>query len=67
MITHPAVSLLSHTFSRADLFLVVFCTVDDWMKQLFGSANAPRKRRGPTDQEFSDSEVLSVLLVGELC
>ena len=67
MIAHPAVSLLSHTFSRTDLFVVVFCVVDDWMKQTFGSSNAPRKRRGPTDNEFSDSEVLSVLLVGEMC
>lgn len=67
MISHPAVSLLSHNFSRSDLFSVVFCVVDDWMKQRFGSSNAPRRGRGPTEEEFADSEVLSVVLVGELC
>jgi hypothetical protein len=67
MITHPSLSLLSANFSREDLFLVVFCHVDDWMKTRFGSSNAPRKRRGPRDDEFADAEVLTVLLVGELC
>src|SRR5437763_3550899 len=67
MITHPSLTSLSHTFSREDLFLVVFCLVDDWMKARFGSSNAPRARRGPRDDEFSDAEVLTVLLVGELC
>jgi hypothetical protein len=67
MITHPSLTSLSTTFSRNDLFLVVFCLVDDWMKARFGSSNAPRKRRGPRDAEFSDAEVLTVLLVGELC
>jgi hypothetical protein len=67
MIAHPAVSLLSHNFSREDLFLVVYCLVDDWMQQRFGSSNQPRKRRGPRTDEFADSEVLSIILVGELC
>jgi hypothetical protein len=67
MITHPSLTSLSTTFSRDDLFLVVFCVVDDWMKARFGSSNAPRQRRGPNDGEFSDAEVLTVLLVGELC
>ncbi len=67
MITHPSLPLLSGTFSREDLFLVVYCVVDDWMHARFGSANAPRARRGPSDAEFSDAEVLTVLLVGELC
>lgn len=67
MIAHPAVPLLSHTFSREDLFLVVYCLVDDWMHQRFGSSNAQRKRRGPRPEEFADSEVLTLLLVGELC
>jgi hypothetical protein len=67
MITHPSLPLLSGTFSREDLFLVVYCVVDDWMQARFGSANAPRARRGPGDGEFSDAEVLTVLLVGELC
>lgn len=67
MITHPSLSLLSTPFSREDLFLVVYCVVDDWMHTRFGSANAPRARRGPGDAEFSDAEVLTVLLVGELC
>jgi DDE family transposase len=67
MITHPSLTSLSTDFSRADLFLVVFCLVDDWMKARFGSSNAPRKRRGPRDEEFSDAELLTVLLVGELC
>src|SRR5207247_1591066 len=67
MITHPSLTSLSHTFSRNDLFLVTFCLVDDWMKARFGSSNAPRRRRGPRDDEFSDAEVLTVLVVGELC
>jgi hypothetical protein len=67
MITHPSLSLLSTPFSREDLFLVVYCVVDDWLHTRFGSANAPRARRGPGDAEFSDAEVLTVLLVGELC
>src|SRR5436309_973549 len=67
MITHPSLALLSANFSREDLFLVVFCHVDDWMKARFGRSNAPRKRRGPRDDEFADAEVLTVLLVGELC
>jgi hypothetical protein len=37
------------------------------MKESFGQSNAPRKGRGPRQDEFSDSEVLTVLLVGELC
>jgi hypothetical protein len=67
MLAHPAVPLLSHTFSREDLFLVVYCLIDDWMHQHFGASNQPRRRRGPAAHEFSDSEVLTVLLVGELC
>lgn len=67
MVRHPAPSLLSGTFSRSDLFVVVFCVVDDWMKNRFGQANAPRKGRGPRADEFADSQVLTVLLVGELC
>jgi hypothetical protein len=67
MIVHPAVLSLSHNFSREDLFLVVYCLVDDWMHTRFGSSNQPRKRRGPREDEFADSEVLTVLLVGELC
>lgn len=67
MITHPSLSLLSTPFSREDLFLVVYCVVDDWMHARFGSANAPRARRGPGAGEFTDAEVLTVLLVGELC
>jgi hypothetical protein len=67
MITHPALQVLSGTFSREDLFLVVYCLVDDWMHQQFGASNAPRQHRGPTPEEFADAEVLTVLLVGELC
>jgi hypothetical protein len=67
MVIHPSLSLLSGTFSREDLFLVVYCVIDDWMRTRFGSANAPRARRGPGAAEFSDAEVLTVLLVGELC
>jgi hypothetical protein len=67
MIAHPSLPLLSHTFSREDLFLVVYCLVDDWMHARFGSSNAPRRRRGPRQDEFSDAEVVTVLLVGELC
>jgi hypothetical protein len=66
MYTHPAVLSLSHNFSRQDLFLVVFCLVDDWMQQQFGASNQPR-RRGTNHLDFADSEVLTVLLVGELC
>jgi hypothetical protein len=67
MLAHPAVHSLSHTFSREDLFLVVYCLVDDYMHTRFGSSNQPRKRRGPKQDEFADSEVLTLLLVGELC
>jgi DDE family transposase len=67
MIRHPSLPLLSGSFSREDLFLVVYCVVDDWLHARFGSANAPRARRGPGAAEFSDAEVLTVLLVGELC
>jgi hypothetical protein len=67
MIAHPAASLLSHGFDRTDLFLAVYCLVDDWMKQLFGSSNMPRKRRAPRADEITDSEVMTLILVGELC
>ena len=36
MLAHPSLFLLSHTFSREDLFLVVYCLVDDWMHARFG-------------------------------
>ncbi len=64
MIAHPAPLLLSDTFSRCDLLTVVYCLVDDWMKSRFGQSNAPRKGRGPRLNEFADSEVLALLLVG---
>ena len=67
MYAHPAVTLLSHNFSREDLFLVVYCLTDDWMHQCYGASNRPRRRRGPAPEDFTDSEVLTVLLVGELC
>jgi hypothetical protein len=70
MTTHPSLALLSHNgglFSRADLFTVVFCVVDDWMQERFGSANMPRKHRGPRPCEIADSEVLAVQIVGEMC
>jgi hypothetical protein len=46
--------------------LVVYCLVDDWMYQRYGASNQPR-RRGPKPDRFADSEVLTVVLVGELC
>ena len=67
MLAHPAVLSLSHNFSREDLFLVVYCLVDDWLHQCYGRSNLPRKRRAPKDDEFADSETLTILLVGELC
>ncbi len=67
MVLHPSLTLLSDTFSRTDLFLVVYCLVDDWMKARYGSSNAPRRRRGPRSDEISDAEVLTLLVVGELC
>jgi len=67
MLAHPAVLSLSHNFSREDLFVVVYCLVDDWMHRCYAGSNLPRKRRGPRDSEFADSEVLTLLLVGELC
>jgi Transposase DDE domain len=67
MLAHPSLTLLSPNFTRTDLFLVVYCLVDDWMKARFGSSNGPRLRRGPRPDEFSDAEVLTLLLVGELC
>ena len=47
MIAHPSLPLLSASFSREDLFFVVYCVIDDWMHTRFGSSNAPRRRRGP--------------------
>lgn len=67
MFAHPALSLVSANFTREELFLVVYCVVDDWFQARFGVPNAPRQRRGPRSHEFSDAEVLTVLLVGELC
>jgi hypothetical protein len=67
MLVHPSLALLSASFTREDLFLVVYCLTDDWMKVRYGSANAPRRGRGPRADECSDAEVLTVLLVGELC
>lgn len=66
MLAHPSLTLLSGAFDRTDLFTVVYCLVDDWLKQRYGSANAPR-RRGPAPAKFSDAELLTVLLVGEVC
>jgi len=67
MLVHPAVLSLSHNFSREDLFLVVYCLVDEWMHQRYGASNQPRRRRGPRTDEFAESEVLTLVLVGELC
>ena len=64
MIAQPAVTLLSHDFNREDLFTVVFTLVDDWMLTNWGSHNLPRQTQMPS---FTDSETLTVLLVGELC
>jgi hypothetical protein len=67
MIIHPSLRLLSPKLSRTDLFTVVFCIVDDWMKSRFGASNYPRRHRGPRKNEFSDSETLTILIVGEIC
>jgi Transposase DDE domain len=67
MYKHPSLSQLSPNFSRNDLFLVVFCLVDDWMKLRYQSSNAPRKQRGPRPCEFTDSETLTLLIMAELC
>lgn len=67
MYKHPSLDPLSPNFSRTDLFTVVFCLIDDWMKQRHQSSNAPRKHRGPRPNEFTDSETLTILLMGELC
>lgn len=67
MLKHPSLGILSPNFTRADLFLVVFCLVDDWMKQRYGSSNKPRKTHGPGHHEIADSEVITLLLVGQLC
>lgn len=67
MYKHPSLSSLSPIFSRTDLFTVVFCIVDDWMRDRYQSSNVPRKRRKPKSGEFSDSETLTVLIVAELC
>ena len=37
------------------------------MKTCYSASNLPRKRRGPAPEEFSDSETIAILLVGELC
>jgi hypothetical protein len=67
MFTHPSVTLVSADFTREDLFLVVYTMVDDWLQARYGASNAPRARRGPRVDEFSDAEVLCIVLVGELC
>lgn len=67
MYKHPSLNPLSPSFSRTDLFTVVFCLVDDWMKQTYQSSNMPRQHRGPRSSEFSDSETLAILLMAELC
>ena len=64
MIAQPAVTLLSHDFTREDLLTVVFVLVEDWMIQRFGGGNLPRQTQMPS---FTDSETLTILLVGELC
>lgn len=66
MFAHPALQLLSGAFSREDLFLVVFCLVDDWMRARYGQSNLPR-RHGPAPTGSTDSELLTICLVGELC
>jgi hypothetical protein len=66
MYAHPSLTLLSHSFSREDLFLVVFCLIDDWMKQRYHSANLPRQA-GPAPTTCTDGELLTVAVVGELC
>jgi len=66
MFAHPASELLSDNCSREDLFLVVFCLVDDWMQQRYGQPNVPRER-GPVPTTCTDSELLTICLVGELC
>ena len=37
------------------------------MKLRHNDSNLPRRHRGPRADELSDSETLTVLLVGELC
>lgn len=37
------------------------------MRRCYGASNLPRKRRGSKEDEFADSEALTILLVGELC
>lgn len=65
MFAHPALQALSGTFSREDLFLVVYCLVDDWMQQRYHRANLPRQAGPPP--RCTDSELLTIALVGELC
>lgn len=66
MFAHPSLTLLSDSFSREDLFLVVFCLVDDWMQQRYQGSNR-RRSRGPAPTTCTDSELLTICLVGELC
>ena len=66
MFAHPSLSLLSGTFSREDLFLVVFCLVDDWLQQRCGGSNLP-PGRGPAPTTCTDSGILTLCVVGELC
>ena len=67
MFAHPIVSTLSHDFSCVDMFFVVYCLVDEWLHRRFGSSDQPPKRCGPCQDEFADSEMLTVMLVGKLC
>lgn len=67
MFIHDAAPLLSHNFSRTDLFLVVYCMVDSYMKRRYGRSSAPRRSRQPKSNEIADSEVMTIILVGELC
>lgn len=66
MSAHPSLTLLSDRFSREDLFLVVFCLVDDWLQHQYHASNLPRAA-GPAPTTCTDSELLTIALVGELC
>jgi Transposase DDE domain len=46
-----------------DFLLMVFCTIDDELKTLTGSA--PLRSRGPRRTKLADSEVITIEIVGE--
>ena len=53
------------TMSLEDLFIVVYCVIDEYYMLLFGSQAYFRRSPNNTPQ-FTDAELITIALVGEL-